>query len=129
MLHKGVMYKFGQDNIFCRNPTLKECEDATHTPEMGTWESFGTPETSEFDCRGQNTSHWGIFYIIGSQRELQLCFRPCPNRRYEQRVIVSQSCGSPNRGSFKTPLWESRDKKPLGCGCRGEAQRILYGGR
>jgi hypothetical protein len=32
---------------------------------MGTWESFGTPETSEFDCRGQNTSPWGIPYIIG----------------------------------------------------------------
>jgi hypothetical protein len=48
----------------CRNPTFKECENETHTPKMGTWESSGTPETSEFDCRGQNTSHWGIFYII-----------------------------------------------------------------
>jgi hypothetical protein len=36
-------------------PLLKECEDDTHTPEMGTWESFGTPKTSEFNCRGQNT--------------------------------------------------------------------------
>jgi hypothetical protein len=36
---------------------LEECEDDTHTPEMGTWESTGTPETSEFDCRGQNTLH------------------------------------------------------------------------
>jgi len=25
----------------------------------------GTPETSEFDCRGQKTLHWGVFYIIG----------------------------------------------------------------
>jgi hypothetical protein len=33
---------------------------------MGTWESSGTPETSEFDSRGQNTSHWGFFYIIGN---------------------------------------------------------------
>jgi hypothetical protein len=40
----------------CRNLTLKECEDDTHTPEMGTWESFRTPENLEFDCRGQNTS-------------------------------------------------------------------------
>jgi hypothetical protein len=37
-------------------PLLKECEDDTHTPEMGTWESFGTPKTSEFNCKGQNTS-------------------------------------------------------------------------
>jgi hypothetical protein len=40
----------------CRNLTLRECEDETHTPKMGTWESSGTLETSEFDCRGQNQS-------------------------------------------------------------------------
>ncbi len=34
------------------------------TPEMGIWESFETLETSEFHCRGQNTSHWGVIYII-----------------------------------------------------------------
>jgi hypothetical protein len=44
---------------------LEECEDDTHTPKMGTWESSGTPKTSELDCRGQNTSHWGVLYIIG----------------------------------------------------------------
>jgi hypothetical protein len=44
---------------------MRECEDETHTPEMGTWESSETPETSEFDCRGQNISHWGFLYIIG----------------------------------------------------------------
>jgi len=32
---------------------------------MGTWKSSETPEISEFDCRGQNTSHWGVLYIIG----------------------------------------------------------------
>jgi hypothetical protein len=36
---------------------LEECEDDTHTLEMGTWESTGTPKISEFDCKGQNTSH------------------------------------------------------------------------
>jgi hypothetical protein len=36
-------------------PLLEECEDDTHTPEMGTWESFETPKTSKFDCRSQNT--------------------------------------------------------------------------
>jgi len=52
--------------IGCCNPTLKECEDETHPLEMKTWESSGTSETSEFDCKGQNTSHWGVLYIIGS---------------------------------------------------------------
>jgi hypothetical protein len=41
----------------CRNPTLRECEDETHTPEIGTWESSGIPKISEFDCRCQNISH------------------------------------------------------------------------
>jgi hypothetical protein len=49
----------------CCNPTLKECEDDTHTPEMGTWESSGTPESSELDCRGQNTSPWSVLYTVG----------------------------------------------------------------
>jgi hypothetical protein len=31
----------------------------------------------------------------------------------------------PNFGDFKTPTWESRDKKPFGCGPRGEVQSIL----
>jgi hypothetical protein len=157
---------------------------------MGTWESTGTPKTSEFDCKGQNTSHCSIFYIIGKiskcrcrkwacmshldicntsygkkkgqesnwqfdsrplksweltwpqcmqvvcntplkifQRELQVCLRTHPNQRSEQRVITPQSGESPNRDSFRTPPWESRDKKPFGCRCRGKAQRILYGGK
>jgi hypothetical protein len=32
--------------------------------------------------------------------------------------------GVQNRDSFGTPLWESRDKQPLGCGCDGVTQRI-----
>jgi hypothetical protein len=41
----------------------------------------------------------------------------------------AQSPESPNRDSFGTPLWESREKVPFGCKCGREAQRILYGGR
>jgi len=43
--------------------------------------------------------------------------------------MTSQSPGSPNQDSFETPPWESRDKKPFRCGCRGEAHNILYRGR
>jgi hypothetical protein len=39
----------------------------------------------------------------------------------------SQSFGNLNRDSFETPPWESRDKKPFGCKCRREMQRILSG--
>jgi len=67
--------------------------------------------------------------LESSQGELQVFFRLHPNRRFEQRVMIAQSPGSLNRDNFETPPWGSRDKKPFGCGCRGEAQSILYGGR
>jgi hypothetical protein len=50
----------------CCNPTLRECEDEIHTPEIRTWESSGILEISEFDCRCQNILHWGVLYIIGN---------------------------------------------------------------
>jgi hypothetical protein len=43
-----------------------------------------------------------------------------------------KSCKSPscwNSGTPTSPTWESWDKKPFGCGPRGELQSILYGGR
>jgi len=46
----------GRARRIVTTPLLEECEDDIHTLEMGTWESFGTPETSEFDFRGQKTS-------------------------------------------------------------------------
>jgi hypothetical protein len=67
--------------------------------------------------------------LESSQGELQFCFKPHPNRRFEQRVMTSQSLESSNQDSFGTPPWESWDKKPFGCGSCGEAQSILYGGR
>ncbi len=76
-----------------------------------------------------NAYWWNATQLELSQWKLQPCFRLHPNWRFEQIIIVPQSCGSPNRGSFSTPPWESRDKNPFGCGCRGELQRILYGGR
>jgi hypothetical protein len=59
LLGLNFLIKIGavMDMEKCRNPTLRECEDETHTLEMRTWESTGTPETSEFNCRGQNTLH------------------------------------------------------------------------
>jgi hypothetical protein len=160
-----------------RNPTLKECEDDTHTSEMGTWESSGTLENSEFDCRGQNTSPWGFLYTLGkvlkcrcrkwplmshsdiyntsygwkpttksrestqprcvqvecntplesSQGELQVCFRPHPNRRFEQGVMNSQSPKSPNRDNFGTPPWSPRRKCHWDVGATGKCREYYMG--
>jgi hypothetical protein len=72
------------------------------------------------ECDTLLESSWG---------ELQLCFRPHSNRRFEMGVMSSQSLESPNQDNFGTPPWESRDKKPFGCRSHGQTQRILYGGR
>jgi hypothetical protein len=45
-------------------PLWGKCEVAIHTPENGIWESSGTPENSEHDFRGQNTSHWSVLYTV-----------------------------------------------------------------
>jgi hypothetical protein len=67
--------------------------------------------------------------LKSSRGELQDWFRPRPDQRLGREVMMAQSPGSPNWDNFGTPLWESRDKEPLGCGCGGTTQRILYGGR
>ncbi len=63
------------------------------------------------------------------QQGLQLCFRSYLNKRFAHKVMVPQSRKSPNFGNFATLIWKSRDKMSFGCGPRGEAQNILWGGR
>jgi hypothetical protein len=67
--------------------------------------------------------------LESSRRGIQLCFKPHPNRRFAQKVIIPQSCRSSNVGDFEIPVWESQDKKSFGWGHRKEVQSILYGGR
>jgi hypothetical protein len=45
-------------------PLWVKCEDETHTPKSGKLESSGTPENSELDFKGQNTSHLGVLGVI-----------------------------------------------------------------
>jgi hypothetical protein len=59
--------------------------------------------------------------LKNSQRGLQLCFRLHPDQRSAHKVMGPQSRRSPNFGNFRTPIWESRDKKSFGCGPCGEA--------
>jgi hypothetical protein len=67
--------------------------------------------------------------LESSWRELQHWFRPRPDQRLGREAMAVQSLGSPNWDNFRTPLWESRDKKPFGCSLRGVTRSILYGGR
>jgi hypothetical protein len=84
------------------------------------WQFDSRPQCVQVECNTPLERSWG---------ELQVCFSAHPNRRSKQRVMIVQSLGNPNQDNFGIPTWESQDKKPFGCGCRGEAQSILYGGR
>ncbi len=63
--------------------------------------------------------------LESSWRGIQRCFRLHLDLRSDCKVMGLQSRRNPNLGDFKTPTWESRDKKLFGCGPRGEVQSIL----
>jgi hypothetical protein len=91
-------------------PLWGKCEVATHTPENGTWKSSGTLENSEFDCRGQNTSPWGVLYTVGKV----LKFR-CPKwPRMCHLDICSTNYG---RKKGRESNWQF-DSRPLKVGNR-----------
>jgi hypothetical protein len=58
-------------------PLWGKCEDEIRTPKSGNLESSGTPATSDLDCRGQNTSPWGIFYTLGKALKCRCRKWPC----------------------------------------------------
>jgi hypothetical protein len=45
-------------------PFWGKCEDETRTSKSGNLKSSETPETSERNCKSQNTSHWGVLYTL-----------------------------------------------------------------
>jgi hypothetical protein len=92
--------------VKCRNPTLAKCEDETHTLKVGDLESSGTPENSEFDSRGQNTSHWGVLAIIGKVLKLR-----CPKwPRMSHLDICSPSYGQ-KKGRESNWQFDSQPQK------------------
>jgi hypothetical protein len=87
-------------------PLLEECEDDIHTLEMGTWESFGTPKSSEFDCRGQNTSPWGVLHVIKKLSKCNCRKWPCMSHL----DICSSSYGK-KKGQESNCQFDSRPLK------------------
>jgi hypothetical protein len=96
-----------------------ECEDETHTHRMRTWESADTSEISKFNCRGQNTSHCGVLYIIGNllkrrcQKWARMSHLDICSTSYGKKKVGSQTVAlhlhAPGLGrfpsrSFSTPL-------------------------
>ncbi len=90
---------FGQ--VWGWSPTLGKSEDL---------ESSGTPECSELDSKGQNTSHWGVLGVVG--KVLKRKYRKCP------RIGNSDIC-TPSYGQKKgrESNWQF-DSRPLKVGNR-----------
>jgi len=87
-------------------PLWGKCEDETHTPKSGNLKSSGTPATSELDCRGQNTSPWGVLYIVGKA----LKFRCRKWARMSHSDICSTSYGQ-KKGQESNWQFDSRPQK------------------
>jgi hypothetical protein len=51
--------------IFVTTPLWPSVGVKPNTPKVGDLESSGTPECLGFDSKAQNTSHWGVFSVIG----------------------------------------------------------------
>jgi len=82
----------------------------TSIPKSGNSESSGTPEISELDCRGQNTSPWNVLYTIG--KVLKCRCRKWP--RMSHSNICSTSYG---RKKGRESNWQF-DSRPLKVGNR-----------
>jgi hypothetical protein len=75
--------------IIVATPLWVKCEDETHTPKSEKLESSETPENSELEFRGQNTSNWSVFYTIGKVLKCK-----CPKRPHMSHLdICSPSYG------------------------------------
>jgi hypothetical protein len=90
---------FGQ--VWGWSPTLGKSEDL---------ESSGTPECSELDNKGQNTSHWGVLGVVG--KVLERRYRKCP------RIGNSDICSSSyEQKKGRESNWQF-DSRPLKVGNR-----------
>jgi hypothetical protein len=91
-------------------PLWGKCEVAIHTFENGTWESSETPENSELDCTGQNTSPWGVLYTIGKVLKCRFPKWPCMSHLDICSTSYDQKKGRESNWQF--------DSQPLKVGNR-----------
>jgi hypothetical protein len=99
---KGHLKSFS----LCRNPTLAKCEDETHTLKVEDLESSGTPKNSKLDCRGQNTSHWGVLDIIGKFLKCR-----CPKWPRMSHLDICKPSYGQKKGRESNWQFDSRPQK------------------
>jgi len=110
----------GDDNYRClllwlvvATPLWVKCEDETHTPKSGNLESSGTPENSELNFRGQNTSNWGVIYTIGKVLKCR-----CPKWPRMSHLNICSPSYEQKKG--RESNWQF-DPRPLKVGDRPES--------
>jgi hypothetical protein len=99
-------------SLHVATPLWVKCEDETHTPKSGNLESSRTPENLELNCRGQNTSHWGVLYTIGKVLKCR-----CPKwPRMSHLDIFSTSYGQKKGrfGHLHHKLWSKEGPLKVG---------------
>jgi hypothetical protein len=94
-------------------PLWFRCEDETHTPKSGNLKSSGTPENSELEFRGQNTSHWGVLYTIEKVWKCR-----CPKWPRMSHLDIWRSSYGQKKG--RESKWQF-DSRPLKVGNRPES--------
>jgi hypothetical protein len=87
-------------------PLWGKCEDEIHTPESGNLESSGTPAILELDCKGQNTSPWGVLYTVRKISKCRCWKWPCMGHS----DICSTSYGQ-KKGRKSNWQFDSRPQK------------------
>jgi hypothetical protein len=80
------------------------------------------PNPSEY--RWSVTHHWKAL-----DESYKFSLDLVPIEGLSKELWLHKMVGVQTGTSFGIPPWESRDKKSFGCRCRGEAQRVLYGGK
>jgi hypothetical protein len=107
-------------NIYVATPLWGKCEVTIHTPENGTWESFGTFKNSKLDCRGQNTSHWSVFYVVGKVSECKCPKWPCMSHLDICSTSYGRKKGLKSNWQFDSRLLKVRNWSDFGV-CRWSA--------
>jgi hypothetical protein len=92
--------------IFVATPLWPSVGVKPNTWKSWELESSGTPECSELDSKGKNTSHWGVLGVVG--KVLKRRYRKCP--RIGHSDIFSPSYGQ-KKGRESNSQFDSRPLK------------------
>jgi hypothetical protein len=87
-------------------PLWAKCGDETHIPKSGDLESSRTHKNSELDCKGQNTSHWGVLYING-----QVLKGKCPKWPHMSHLDICNPSYGQKRAKSQNKQFDSRPLK------------------